>query len=63
MIEFDVNALSCEHCARAVTQAVHDIDPQARIDVDLKSKKVKVESTQDRDRLARALSEAGYPPA
>ena len=62
MIEFEVQALSCGHCVRAVTEAVQEVDPGARVDVDLERKKVSVQSAADRAALARALTEAGYPP-
>ena len=63
MIEFDIQAMSCGHCARSIDEAVKQLDPQARVEVDLASKKVKIESTRDRAALAEALSEAGYPPS
>lgn len=63
MIEFKVDAMSCGHCVSLVTEAVRSVDPQARVDVDLEGKKVKIESNQDRARIAQALTEAGYPPA
>ena len=62
MIEFEVPAVSCGHCVRAVTEAVQEVDPGAKVGVDLDRKKVSVESSADRAALARALSEAGYPP-
>lgn len=63
MIEFKVDAMSCGHCVGAVTETVKAVDPQARVEVDLPSKTVKVESSQGRARIAEALTEAGYPPA
>ena len=63
MIEFKVDAMSCGHCVGAVTEAVKAVDPQARVDVDLAGKTVKIESNQDRARIAQALTDAGYPPA
>lgn len=63
MIEFDVQAMSCGHCVSTVTETIHRIDPQAKVEVDLAGKKVKVESSEDRARLAAALAEAGYPTA
>jgi copper chaperone len=62
MIEFHLPAMSCGHCVRTVTEAVQEIDPKARVDVDLDSKKVQVESNADRTALTQALTEAGYPP-
>jgi copper chaperone len=63
MIQFNIPSMSCGHCVKAVTEAVQSVDPQARVDVDLGSKQVKVESTQPREPIVRALEEAGYEPA
>ena len=61
MDEFKVEGMSCGHCVNAVTQAVKALDPMAKVEVDLVSKKVKVQSNQDHSTLAGALTEAGYP--
>ncbi len=63
MFEFTINDMSCGHCASVITKTVHALDSEARVDVDLAHKKVQVESTEDRDTIAAALTEAGYPPA
>lgn len=63
MIEFDIPAISCGHCAGMVTKTVQSLDPQARVEVDLATKKVRIETTGERGAIAAALSEAGYPPA
>lgn len=63
MLEFAIDALSCGHCARAVTEALREVDPDARVDVDLALKRVRVDSQAGRERLVAALAEAGYPPA
>ena len=63
MIQFNIPQMSCGHCARAVTEAVKEVDPQAKVDVDLATKKVNVESQAEHQKLVEALSEAGYAPA
>lgn len=63
MLEFDIANLSCGHCARAVTEAVHEVDPAAQVDVDLGRKHVRVATQAARDRVVAALVEAGYAPA
>jgi copper chaperone len=63
MNEFHVEAMSCGHCVRAVTEALHEADPAATVDVDLVQKTVRVESARPRAALAQALAEAGYAPA
>jgi len=61
MIEFKVNDMSCGHCVASVTQALQKSDSAARVEVDLATKQVKVESSQPREVLAQALADAGYP--
>jgi copper chaperone len=46
---------------RAVTQAVKTLDPEAQVQVDLGSKRVRVEGRSSTDELIRVLGEAGYP--
>lgn len=63
MLEFDIASLSCGHCARAVTEAVHELDPAAQVQVDLATKHVQVQTAAPREQVAAKLAEAGYPPA
>jgi copper chaperone len=60
-MEFTIPAMSCGHCVGAVTQAVQSLDPAAQVHVDLASKKVVVQSSQERQAVTAALAEAGYP--
>lgn len=63
MHEFKLPSMSCGHCVKAVTEAAHEVDPQAKVEVDLSSKQARVESPQPREKFAAALAEAGYVPA
>jgi len=60
-MEFTIPAMSCGHCAGVITQTVKSLDPAAQVNVDLVSKKVVVQSSQDKPTVAAALAEAGYP--
>lgn len=62
MFEFNVDGMSCGHCVSRVTQAVAQADPAAKVDVDLAAGKVRVETSKDRQTVAAALTDAGYPP-
>lgn len=62
MIEFHVPAIRCGHCVRAVTEAVHEVDAKAQVQVDLPTHMVRVDGSADRSALAQALTEAGYRP-
>lgn len=60
-MEFDIPAMSCGHCVKAITEALAQLDPNAKVSVDLPAKKVTLDTTQDRATVAAALTEAGYP--
>ena len=62
MLQYKVAKMSCGHCVRAVTEAVHGVDASARVDVDLKAGAVKVESSDESaaERIAKAIGAAGY---
>ena len=62
MIEFDIQSMSCGHCVGRVTEAVRSVDPAAMVEVDLQTRKVRVQSGADRQAVSAALTEAGYPP-
>lgn len=63
MIELTLPDMSCGHCASTVAQTCKLVDPTAKLEVDMTTKVVKIESGEDRNDFAEALSEAGYPPA
>ncbi|MCZ2498620.1 copper chaperone [Xylophilus sp. Kf1] len=58
--QFKVEGMSCQHCVRAVTQAVEDLDPAADVSVDLASGRVDVQATASRDTIRQAIADAGY---
>lgn len=60
MYELQVEGMTCGGCVRSVTKAVQSVDGNARVDVDLASKKVTVESQAGLDAVKGAISEAGY---
>ena len=59
---YKVTKMSCGHCVRTVTEAVHGVDASARVDVDLKAGEVRVESGVEGAavRIAQAIGAAGY---
>jgi copper chaperone len=63
MIEMKLPAMSCGHCERAVRQACAKVDPTAKVEVDLNTKLVRIDSSKPPADFARELEEAGYPAA
>lgn len=61
MYELTVEDMSCGHCVGRVTKSVQALDQDAKVEVDLATKKVKVDSKADLDAIARAIDAAGYP--
>jgi copper chaperone CopZ len=61
MLELSVTGMTCGHCVRAVTDAVKALDPEAEVQVDLGSKRVRVEGRSSAVALIGALGAAGYP--
>ena len=58
--ELQVSGMSCQHCVKAVTAAVHALDAQAAVTVDLTQGKVSVASTLAADALRKAIADEGY---
>jgi len=61
MYQLQVENMSCGHCVGAVTKAVQAIDAAARVDVDLATKTVKIDSATPLAPLKSAIADAGYP--
>jgi len=61
MYELTVEDMSCGHCVGRVTKSVQAVDKEAKVEVDLATKKVKIDSTADLDAIAQAIDAAGYP--
>jgi copper chaperone len=61
MYEFQVEGMSCGGCVRSVTKSVQSVDSNARVDVDLPGKKVRVDTQASLEAVKSAISEAGYP--
>ncbi len=60
MYLFEVKEMTCGHCERAIRNEIEDLDPQAKVTVDLEQKTVSVESSQQQQAIQTAIEEAGY---
>ena len=61
MYELKVDSMSCGHCVDRVTKSVQAIDRGATVQVDLDSKKVRIDSAAELTALTAAITQAGYP--
>ena len=63
MVTFEVQDMTCGHCASSITKAVRAMDPTAQVTADLTTHRVQVESTEsDGTQLGDVIREAGYTP-
>lgn len=60
---FQINDMTCGHCASIINKALIDIDHEAKVVVDLERHLVTVVSTNSTSEEIRdAIAEAGYTP-
>ena len=62
MIEFQVNDMTCDHCAGVITKAVKSMDPAARCEIDVPGKRVRIYGATDGQIIETAIRAAGYTP-
>lgn len=60
MQEFKVQGMTCAHCVSAVTRAITEADPQARVQVELAAGRVEVDSTLTAQSLIELIESEGY---
>lgn len=60
MYHFQVNNMTCGHCAGSVEKAVKAADANAKVKVDVPSRKVEVESEKPAHAFVAAIADAGY---
>ncbi len=59
--EVIIGGMSCEHCVRAVTQAIEKVDGVKSVKVSLKKGKADIKGENiDMDAVKKAVTEAGY---
>jgi copper chaperone len=61
MHKLHLPTMTCGGCLKAVTRAVQSLDGSARIEGDLATRKIVVQSSVQETGLIEALRKAGYP--
>ena len=62
MIQFQVDDMTCGHCAATITKAVKAVDASARVQIDLAAHRFSVESVRSAAEISAAIAAAGYTP-
>jgi len=62
-IELKVSNMACGACGKTITKAVREIDPEASVQTDPKTKQLIVDSNASESSVREAIAAAGYPAA
>lgn len=62
MLKFQVTDMTCNHCAGAITKAIKDAIPEAKVNIDLAEHLVRVDGAADINAVQQAIRAAGYTP-
>jgi len=60
-MDIKIENMTCGGCANSVTKAIRSVDPTARVEANLATRLVKVETTAALTDLQQILEEVGYP--
>lgn len=60
---FNVQGMTCEHCEKAVSRAIRQLDRTAIVEIDRPANKVEVDSSQPAEALKQAIVDEGYTVA
>lgn len=61
MYELKVEGMTCGGCVRSVTKSIQGVDSNAKVNVDLTSKQVRVDTDAELQAVTSAIVDAGYP--
>lgn len=60
VVELTVEGLTCGHCVKAVTQAIHALDPAAKVDIGLPGGALRAETSLSPAKVAALVVGEGY---
>jgi copper chaperone len=61
--ELTVTGMTCGHCEKAVTRALLQVDPNAKVSIDRNQNRVSINSDKDKPALVQVIVEEGYTVA
>ncbi len=62
MIELTIDDMTCGGCVASITRVVKGLDPDAKVNADVGSKHVDIDSVTDTDAVVAAIANAGFHP-
>lgn len=62
-MQFHITTMTCGGCARSVTKTIHSVDATAKVEIDIESQRVEINTLAPREQIVSALTGAGFAPA
>ena len=59
-LKLKVPNITCEGCAEKITESIHVMEPDARVDVNVQDKTVTVESAASEESIKQVIVASGY---
>lgn len=59
-VQLKVPGMACSACTASITKAVTAVDPMAKVEADLKTKLINIETQASRIAIKDAIASAGY---
>ncbi|MEB3181584.1 MAG: heavy-metal-associated domain-containing protein [Nostocaceae cyanobacterium] len=59
-LKLQVPTIMCDGCAQTITQSIHTISPDAKVEVDVTNKTVSVESEVSEESIKQAIVATGH---
>ena len=59
-LKLKVSSIACEGCAETITESIHVMEPEAKVDVDVNAKTVTVESAASEESIKQVIVAAGH---
>lgn len=61
MLSLKVSGMTCGGCINAITRAVQSQDPQAKVQADLATQTVNLETSLSSKQASQLITDAGFP--
>jgi copper chaperone len=61
MLSLKVSGMTCGGCINAVTRAIQSQDPQAKVQADLATQMVSLETSLSKAQASQLITDAGFP--
>ncbi|AFY85590.1 MAG: hypothetical protein CLLPBCKN_002141 [Chroococcidiopsis cubana SAG 39.79] len=59
-LKLKVPDIKCDDCAQTITETIHTMEPDAKVDVDVDAKTVTVESAASEETIKQSIVAAGF---